>query len=426
MTLAYKTLKYALRSCFLGAGLGMLIGCQNPRQKGQWYHSSPKKAEELGVIVEGLDPQQVDNLVAANQIGARPLSKFAGSFEIYGLSLNEIEKLFPGKKHSENQFIETKDINPPPNNRVKPIDYPIVKALPSPLPQLQITNVYEAWKKTKGEGATVAVIDTGLSWRHEDFDLQKDRTEFSEGWNFGDGNTNLVDPTGHGTAVAGIIASSRVGIAPEAQIIPLKVINSTYKIDEASVIAAIRYSLEHHIGLIHFSLGRPSVSDVFLSLVKEIEYQGALLVAAAGNQGSACDSFKQFPAGITSQSILSIGATLLDINDPFKYSSYSNFGSCVNLAAPGGIADNGLWAPIWQNSQSNYRMVYGTSMAAPMATGIAALAKSLNPTWTGSQIREFLINSSLKSPELEGYVANQGLIHFTDLPANSLSPLLNH
>ena len=380
----------------------VLIGCQNPRETGRWYQTSPSSHQELGVIVSGASKSQIQSLNEAKQIGARTPSGPAGTYEIYGVSMDEAKTLFPGNPLSPNAFV---DFNDPLTQEIQA--YP---TLPEQLLQLEIIQAPKAWQQTKGANSVISVIDTGIAWNHLDFDFQKQHPLFNEGWNFGDGNKDLTDLTAHGTAVAGLIASSRLGVAPEARIIPLKVINSQYKIDEASVIAAIRYSLEHNILLIHFSLGKPNVSEVFLELMKDVERQGALVVAAAGNQSQSCEQFRQYPAGLDSMSVLSVGATLLDIQNPFMYASYSNFGDCVAMAAPGGISTLGLWAPIWQDGQSYYRSVVGTSMAAPLVSGAAALLQSIHPEWKGPEIRSFLLDTTAKSNELWGYVHSQGLL----------------
>ncbi len=387
------------------AGLYLLIGCQNHRPKGHWYQTSPHSSAELGVIVDHVPKDHITGLVNSKQISARVLSTASGTYEIYGLNPSEIPMFFPEKVYTKNRFL---DFNDP-----LPLDFQISPEVPSPLPQLKIIEADNAQAHGQGEGVVIGVIDTGLAWNHTDFEEQKKRPEFSVGWNFGDSNTDLTDPTGHGTSVTGLIASKKLGVAPKAQVIPLKVINSAYRIDEASVIAAIRFALEHHIRLIHFSLGRPTVSELFLNLIKEVEATGSLIIAAAGNQGSSCDLFKQYPAGIDSIGVLSIGATLLDLENPFRFAPYSNFGDCIAIAAPGGSETQGLWAPLWKNSSSVYRTVVGTSMAAPLATGAIAITKSLHPDWNGSQLKTYLIDSSRKSPELEGYVKSNGLLRIT-------------
>lgn len=386
----------------IGALTVVLFGCQKPRSRGEWYRSSPSHSQELGFIVDRVDAQKVQALVEGRTIGARTLSKIAGTYEIYGVAEDELETLFPDKPHARNSFIP-----------IAPSDDPDVisaSSIPTPLPQLEIIGVPAAWQRTRGKSATVAVIDSGLNRDHADFARTAETGAVPKGWNFGDGNSDLTDPTDHGTNVAGLIASNRVGVAPEANIVPLKVINSNYKMDEASVIAALRYALEHNISLIHISLAKPSLSPILTKVVQEAERQGALIIAAAGNQGRSCDEFKQYPAALDSPSILSVGATLLGRANPFAFAPYSNFGDCVHIAAPGGSLNEGLWAPVWSQTKSLYHRVAGTSMAAPLVMGAAALLKSYSPSLSGHAIRKQLIQSVKKSDQLRGFVTSEGLL----------------
>lgn len=391
----------------------MLIGCQATHTLGRWYTHSPRSPSELGIIVDDVSETDIHDLIRSKTIAARALSVTAGTYEVYGVSPRQIEELFPRKPYYENQFIDFKaTTNELTRTQASP---------PQELPQHLIIQAPRAWLHSRGQGAVVGIVDSGLNWNHADFSLQKKLPRHTTGWNFGDSNADVSDPTDHGTSVAGLIVSSKLGIAPEAQVVPLKVMNSSYRIDEGSVIAAIRYALENDIQLIHISLGKPSVSAIFLNLLKEVENRGSLIVAAAGNQGRSCDEFKQYPASLDSFNILSVGATLVSLSSPFTWASYSNFGDCVAIAAPGGDLPQPLWAPVWKNSQSLYAPVMGTSMAAPLVMGAAALLKSLHPQWDGPQLREALLQNAKRSSLLEGRVRSEGLLslEFIDKKKNS-------
>jgi subtilisin family serine protease len=313
-----------------------------------------------------------------------------------------MRRFFPGANFSANRFIHYETISLTQWRRAD--------ELPETLSQLKIINATPSIR-AKGRGIRVAVIDTGMAEHHEGLkSSNEDLVQSQMGWNFGDNNKDLSDPTQHGTTVGGLIADRVVGVAPEVKIIPLKVINTDYKIDEASVIAAIHYAIEKKIPIINISLGKSFISSSLQFALTEAEQKGILIVAAAGNQGRSCEEYKQFPAAQKSSIILSVGATLINELNPFQIAPYSNYGECVALAAPGGDLSEGLWAPVWHNSQSFYQPVNGTSMAAPLVSGAAAIVKSLHPEWTGSQIRDYLLTHSRPSSDLDKYISSKGLL----------------
>lgn len=397
--LSFRDIKIRL---LLGMVFTMLIGCQEKRNPGSWYHESPSSQKELGFLVDHVPEETIQNLVSQGILGARQLSKDAGTYEVYGPNYEELKTLFPGHAITSNEFIDNHDRLMENPSRLT--------LLPASLPQLELIHAYDAWTRTKGEGVSLAIIDTGIDWQHASFTEQHKNGEPLRGWNFAEDNDDLKDLTSHGTAVAGLIGATAIGVAPASRIVPLKVINSAFKIDEGTVIGAIRYALGKKIPILHFSIGKPHVSDLFMNVLRDIENQGALIVAAAGNQGLSCDQFKQYPAAFDSSDLLSVGATHLDLINPFKYTSYANFGDCVSLAAPGGTNNVGLFAPLWADSQSVFRIVAGTSMAAPLVSGAAALLKSVHPEWLGPKIRDEILNTATQSEDLEGYVRSKGLL----------------
>lgn len=409
-----------------------LISC-TPVQKGLWITNSPSSERELGTIVDQASSQKVHDLVREGKINARVLSENSGTYEIYGLDEAEVKKEFPAASIESNRFfsyIDTSNINSN-LDQIKFENFTI---------HLKIIDAYKAWKFSKGKNITVAVIDTGLNYQHNDFydklDLNikdpingfdDDNNGFVDdywGWNFGDNTNDITDNSNHGTSVSGIINTNSIGIAPDSKIIPIKVINKNKKIDEASVLAALKYvMLNTHAQIINMSIGKMNVSPLFNKVLKELDDAGILIVASTGDVGINCAQMNLYPASSQLPNTISVGASVLDFENPLQLASYSNFGSCVDLVAPAGDLDNGIATPIYENKISNYIVFNGTSAAAPIVSGVAALVKSLSPHLKPVEVKQILFKGSipLKFKKLSKYGlinANNSLELLQTFPKN--------
>lgn len=239
---------------------------------------------------------------------------------------------------------------------------------------LRSINIEKAWEDSKGEGITVAVIDTGVT---KVPDLNQ--TEMVPGYNFVEDKDEALDDNGHGTHVAGTIAQSTnnnygvAGVAYKAKIMPLKVLSSSGGGTVADIAEAIRYAADNGASVINLSLGGGGESKLMQEAIDYAYYKGLVLVAAAGNSNQNSASYPaRYPHVI--------GVTALD--SAGKKAGYSNFGAGIDISAPGGSETAKILQETIDPStgQTLFAGFMGTSMASPHVAGVAALVKAAGVT----------------------------------------------
>jgi subtilisin family serine protease len=290
----------------------------------------------------------------------------------------------------------------------------------------------EAWDVSTGSSAVVvAVIDSGVQIDHPDLldniwtnpgetpgdGIDNDSNGFVDdvnGWDFFNDDASVYDgpDDDHGTHCAGTIAgrgnngTGVVGVSWNTKIMPLKFLGPPGQSRTSDAVAAVNYatmmkSRGVNIPITSNSWGGGGASAALKSAIEAGGSAGILFVAAAGNSASNNDSTPAYPASYDSAAIVAVAAT--DRRDAMA--SFSNFGSTsVDLGAPGASIVSTV-------PDSTYASYSGTSMAAPHVSGVAALAVSVDPTLTVSQLKEALLASVDRIPSLAGRTVTGGRLN---------------
>ena len=237
-------------------------------------------------------------------------------------------------------------------------------------------NAPQAWDTSQGSGLMIAILDTGVLPTHPDLNLVP-------GWNFVENNSNTADVHGHGTLVAGAAAAMAnnaigvAGVAGSARIMPIRVADATGFAYYSTIASGVTYAADRGVRVVNVSIAGAYNSSAVQSAGQYLKGKGGLLVVGAGNSNAN-------DGAAAMGSMIPVSAT--DAND--AKASFSSFGSYVALAAPG----VGIWTT---NKSGSYGSASGTSMAAPVVAGTAALVMAAKPTLSSSQVESLLYSTAL-------------------------------
>ena len=309
---------------------------------------------------------------------------------------------------------------------------------------LRIINADDAWEITTGsKSVRVAILDTGVDFTHEDLARNYDR-EFSRSFvppeveiEFLDIDASEYIPTmdyhGHGTYVAGIVAASGrvLGVAPNVKIVNVKVISAEGYGYLSWIIRGLYYVAEERFNVASMSFGGyldlsdPSHTVAYLALSRATFYaytRGVLLVAAIGNDALDLDTVRPWvivPAEIPYVvAVSAVGPVYpppwpeeppeLPLNAiDVTFASYSNYGSSVDITAPGGdftrYPADGWWLDMvlstWSSHSwflpASYVFAAGTSVSTPHISGTIALIRSVNPTLGPLMVKMILYTTAV-------------------------------
>ncbi|MFI7358620.1 S8 family peptidase [Streptomyces avidinii] len=232
-----------------------------------------------------------------------------------------------------------------------------------------------------GAGVNVYVLDTGIDYNHTEFG-GPDATRATFGFDaVGDGR-NGADCQGHGTHVAGTVAGKTYGVAKKANLVSVRVLGCDGKGEYSGMIAGLDWVAKNakQPAVLNGSLGG-DLSEALNKAATALSDAGVLPVLAAGN--SAKDACTVSPA--SADRVLTVAAS----NQYDEETSFSNWGTCVELYAPGEAI---VSAKLGGGSVA----LDGTSMASPHVAGVAALYKAKNPDATPGEIAEFIGEESTK------------------------------
>jgi subtilisin family serine protease len=282
----------------------------------------------------------------------------------------------------------------------------------------------KAWAKMSRDcsksGIVVAVVDTGIDRNHPALkgalwsnpkeiagngidDDKNGLVDDVNGWDYAKNSPALTDNHGHGTHIAGIIASNESagtlgtglkGVCPGVRIMALR-----YYDEKASgadnlrnTIKALEYAVNNGANVINYSGGGAEFSRPEFEALKKAEEKGILVVAAAGNERSDADKNLYFPAAYNLTNIISVTA----IDSAGQVLSSSNWGvQKVHVAAPGQSILSAL-------PNGGYGFMTGTSQATAFVSGIAALLLTENPRLNFKQLKEIIEKTAYRQPSLVG------------------------
>ncbi|MCY1022521.1 S8 family serine peptidase [Pyxidicoccus sp. MSG2] len=228
-----------------------------------------------------------------------------------------------------------------------------------------------------GTGVHAYVIDTGIRLTHTEF---TGRT--GNGYDFIDNDSDPTDCHGHGTHVSGTVGGTTWGVAKKVTLHGVRVLDCTGYGNDAQVIGGIDWVAANHVkpAVANMSLGDVGIQAIDDATERLIAAGVTTVVSAGNDSANACNySPARTPNAITVGSTTSSDAR----------SSFSNYGTCVDIFAPGSSITSAS-----NSGNSSSTSMSGTSMASPHVAGAAALYLSANPTATPAQVRDALVNNS--------------------------------
>ncbi|MEZ4861129.1 MAG: S8 family serine peptidase [Caldilineaceae bacterium] len=248
-----------------------------------------------------------------------------------------------------------------------------------------------AWELSRdGNPVVVAVLDSGVQLEHPALAGVWTETRYDFVDDDEDPQVVMASATdiaiGHGTHVAGIVHL----VAPQAHIMPLRVLDTQARGDIFRLAEAIVYATDHGANVINMSLGTSEKSELLNEVTNQATALGVTVIAAAGNLNA---KDRQFPAG--NNCVLAVTA----VDEGLRKADFANYGSWIDLAAPG--------VSIYSELPTNgYGWWSGTSMATPFVAGQAALIYSMNSRLNVRQIAELIVGTARTvddaNPDLRG------------------------
>ncbi|RQX36279.1 serine protease, partial [Micromonospora chalcea] len=219
------------------------------------------------------------------------------------------------------------------------------------------------------------IIDTGIRTTHSDFGGRAT-------WGTNTVDTNNTDCNGHGTHVAGTVGGTKYGVAKGVRLVAVKVLNCSGSGTTAGVISGVNWVTSNAVkpAVANMSLGGGASTTLDNAVANSINSGITYALAAGNSSANACNSS---PARVAAA--ITVGAT----TSTDARASYSNYGSCVDIFAPGSSITSA-----WRTSDTATNSISGTSMASPHVAGAAALVLSANTSYTPAQVASYLTSNA--------------------------------
>ncbi|MFE9041866.1 S8 family peptidase [Streptomyces sp. NPDC007818] len=328
------------------------------------------------VTLEDSAPAETaEGRAVAAEYGAKIKKTYTSALNGYSVELSEAQakKLAADpavKSVAQNRVFHIDATQPnPPSWGLDRIDQ---RALP--------LNQSYTYPDTAGQGVTAYIIDTGVRISHGDFGGRA-----FNGFDAVDNDNVSQDGNGHGTHVAGTVAGSAYGVAKKAKIVGVRVLDNNGSGTTAGVVAGIDWVTRNAVkpAVANMSLGGGADATLDAAVRNSIA-SGVTYAVAAGNSNANASNYS--PARVSEA--LTVGST----TNTDARSSFSNYGSVVDIFAPGSSITSA-----WHTGDSATNTISGTSMASPHVAGAAALYLGDNPTATPAQVGTALVNAATPS-----------------------------
>ncbi|WP_051330871.1 S8 family peptidase [Aneurinibacillus terranovensis] len=258
------------------------------------------------------------------------------------------------------------------------------------------------WPKSQGSGIRVGVLDTGIDYTHPAL-----RGRVAGGYNIIAQNRNFRDDNGHGTHIAGTIASANAraglfGVAPLASLYGIKVMDHNGSGRVSDTIKGIEWAIDNKIQVLNMSLGSSKYSQAFEQATRMAFQRGVIMVASAGNEGKRDRIVNNIDYPARFPWVISVGA----VDRNMKRASFSSTGNRLDIMAPG-VDIRSTWLG------GGYKTESGTSMSAAHVSGSAALLMSLHPNMQSSMAKRYFMQLQSRMGALREY--GHGVLNLTPL-----------
>ncbi len=246
---------------------------------------------------------------------------------------------------------------------------------------LRLIKAFEAWDVTMGFASVpLAIVDTGISTTHPEFAGKIHPAAY----NVLDDNRSPDDDYGHGNHCAGIAGAMAdngigvAGVAPAVSLMPVKVMDSKGRGDDATIAKGIVYAADNGAKVISMSFGLYRRSPVVEDALQYALDRDIVLVASAGNDNKRNDPDRAPHLPSTHPGVIEVAAT----TDADRKARFSNYGATVSVAAPGERI-----LSTYREKFGSYGVFTGTSMATPQVAALASMIRGLHPDWNQARVK---------------------------------------